>query len=155
MAAIPRQNAHIPLRAPAHAFATSPAKPRTQRPPSERTARTPASTPAARPIPREQTIRIYLMILVAAVSVLCGVVCLGGQASLTNEGYRHSHLQKMLIQERAQEQLWRHELAAQSTPASIEQKARNLGMVKPTESDAITAGAPPPPEASGAPSAHP
>ncbi|HLK60080.1 MAG TPA: hypothetical protein VKU00_26200 [Chthonomonadaceae bacterium] len=155
MAAIPRQNANIAFPASSNAFATSTATSRRQRTPAERTVRPPATMPAARPIPHDQSARLSALILAAAIFVLCGVVYLGGQASLTNEGYRHSKLQKMLIQERALEQQWKHELAAQSTPASIEQKAKDQGMVKAVESDAITAGVPTPPNASNPASGHP
>jgi hypothetical protein len=97
---------------------------------------------------------MLLMIFAAAVVVLCGVAYLWGQAGLTYEGYRHSRLQKMLLQERAMEQQWRHEQAAQSAPLSIEQKAKEQGMVKTADSDVITAGAPLPPTAPNGNSGH-
>ena len=143
MAAAQRENAKTAFRAPANAFAT-PAltAPRPQRTPAQRPSRAPAPAvvPASRPRQREQTARMFLMIFMAAITVLCGVAYLWGQASLTREGYRHSQLQKMLMRERDMAQQWKHEQAALSTQAVIEQKAQEQGMVRASEGDIITAG---------------
>jgi hypothetical protein len=139
MAAVPQKNAPTAFRNTANAYAQTalPAS-RPQKTPAERTSRAPAPASASRQ--REQTYRMFLMVIAAGIAVLCGVAYLWGQASLTNEGYRHSKIQKMLLQERATEQIWRHEQAALSTQAIIERKAQEQGMIKVSTSEAITPG---------------
>lgn len=102
--------------------------------------RTPA--PRTRPARRTQAQTVWFVFMVVAAfwCVVTGLVFLSGHAQVTREGYRRAQLRTALRRERDLAQQWRQRDAYARTPLSIEQKARDLGMIRADDRFTVTVG---------------
>ncbi len=120
----------IPLLAPSPAvLPTAPAPPQ------------PAS---ARPRHSAQNRALYLLVIMALLTVSTGMIYLSGYAQMTREKYRSIKLQGLLKQERDMQHRLQQRQAIECSPASIENKARALGMIPADDKQVITVGQPHP-----------
>ncbi len=87
---------------------------------------------------RGQNMAMIMMVVTAAVIVTIGLAYLSGYARLTQEGYHRAKLKGMLRQERELAQQWRQRQALITAPASIEQKAITIGMVRCDDRKTVT-----------------
>ena len=94
----------------------------------------------ARPRPGSQNRALYLLVMMALLTVSGGMIYLSGYAQMTRENYRHVKLQRVLKQERDMQHRLQQRQAIECSPASIESKARALGMIPADDKQVITVG---------------
>ena len=84
---------------------------------------------SSRPRHGAQNRALYLLVVMALLTVSGGMIYLSGYAQMTRENYRHVKLQRVLKQEQELQRRLQQRQAIECSPASIESKARALGMV--------------------------
>lgn len=99
---------------------------------------------SARPRHGAQNRALYLLVILALLTVSAGMIYLSGYAQMTREKYRSIKLQGFLKQERDMQHRLQQRQAIECSPASIESKARALGMIPTDDKQVITVGQPHP-----------